>query len=1558
MSMKKTAFIFALIALGATVGRAGEIIGTIELNVSDVQLSRLNGYDVVKIPGGYQCEEPGRPDLPMAVQTISVPSGTQEASVEIISTEDIELPGEYVLVPAQPFFEIHGGTAPDWQSPDTSIYNLPGEYPLGLIDCSKVGDICGYKVVSLYTRPVHYIPYKKKLIIYKKITYKLTYDESGFGTIPTLSQLSVFGSLIKKMVSNPERVAEFQPVISSKGGKLPPGNHQYVIVTKSPMDAEFQRLASWKEAKGYTTKVVLIDSVYSWYTAGDNCTRLKAFITDAVNQWGALYVLLGGQGDPTSPEQNIIPTRFSKVDNSDYWRPCDMYYTDLDNDWNSSGYNFYGSIYDNVNLYSDVFVGRAPVYTLSQAQNFVDKVIRYEFNPPASMQGKLLLTSGWLNNSTFDNWGVRTSDTVGNRLPADWDKLKLYQKNGTLSRNALFDAINEGYEICNVVSHGDTNGLIWYPTPGGSHEMLLSSTDLNNIISNGDRAGFFISSSCLLAAWDLVSGGDCFAENLINKLNGGFCGAIGNSRPGILGIYYLGPTLELDTVYFHNMAMDTLFNHIGLNLAADKNALLPIVFNSSNPYRHAYRCNLFSFNLLGDPEMSLHINTENNITITCPDTVGLGIDTMDVSVFWADRPLNNAMVVLTVNGAQIDLKYTDQTGHAALRSNTSSTDDRVVVKIFVNRILMKTVNCLVIKPIKETTLRNICVVRQDINDRLVWSVGDSGLVKKITGCGDVTNVRILISGFDQTNWDFKGVSFADADNGWIVGYKNTGTDKYKGVILRTANGGDGWIIKYSTETDLFGNTPDSLTPFLKVKTVKYGINYRGYVSCGNGYILKLQIDGTWRVIRPPILDNGYISPWYNSLWTDPTAQYVWAGTDNRCLYAKSADGGDSWSFDAPPVFDTTYSWPANTYFNCHPQRANLAIWNKDYNNAYTGHNYGEIGQYANGNWSMHITAPSPTWVYGLDSLRLCGSEGFVCDHQGNEIFFEARTTLYDIASWRGTQQGNVNFVPYSCAVGSNGRIIFEEPFFFFLDFNGAAMPGNQQVTVCFGTGGSSDEGLYVYDIYRSSSEIDYGDLIGTIHPTGAGNYAYVDNTVQYSTPYHYWIRPVMLNGRGKWFYMGSATPSGLSSFPLPPSPTNVVAIDNPGDDGNIINLSWPPVSGATGYLIGRKKNEEYSYQPFAQTLSCEYIDNYVTNGEVYKYAVSSYATSDRFASSICQSNSVSPSDDNFPSQVAEPCGFYDNNEKVIHLTWQPSAEPNLGGYWVCPEPLGKFASELPPSGVPDDYHVEHSSPIDRTIYKYRVLDSYIGQTLGFAVTAMDRSGNIGPWSPTVNINTNVNTQSTSPLATAYNNGRKLLYDKDGNLHLVYNRGDSITYQKSWDDGYSWTKGECIGVGSYPCFAKDSKGGISAAWLHGTNIEYSYKHSPWIPPDTIPGQLPVMNASTPALAVGKGDTVFLAYIQYSHLPQDVGTLMCFRFPSDRFDSAHIAADTLALFAASGSPTITVDGRNVVHIAWRYNNDIFWTKRNANGTWYTSGNLTNSGEVSINPSLSYYGDVHLL
>ena len=131
-----------------------------------------------------------------------------------------------------------------------------------------------------------------------------------------------------------------------------------------------------------------------------------------------------------------------------------------------------------------------------------------------------------------------------------------------------------------------------------------------------------------------------------------------------------------------------------------------------------------------------------------------------------------------------------------------------------------------------------------------WIVGDSGLVLRYRGYErDIAQYPNLCA-FESTYarvlnpaHNLMSVSFAPNDDrkGWIVGYVNGGTDKWRGVIYKTIDGGVNWTYRYP---DI---APGEKIPCLKVQAINE--NYV-WVTCGNDYVLRT-IDGgvNWRISR-------------------------------------------------------------------------------------------------------------------------------------------------------------------------------------------------------------------------------------------------------------------------------------------------------------------------------------------------------------------------------------------------------------------------------------------------------------------------------------------------------------------------------------------------------------------------------------------------------------------------------------------------------------------------------------------------------------------------------------
>jgi len=127
------------------------------------------------------------------------------------------------------------------------------------------------------------------------------------------------------------------------------------------------------------------------------------------------------------------------------------------------------------------------------------------------------------------------------------------------------------------------------------------------------------------------------------------------------------------------------------------------------------------------------------------------------------------------------------------------------------------------------------ITKQPLPDGFTFlAVGDRGRVFKIDGVqGYVIDSMTPLSDM----YNFTGVSFAPYSYiGWIVGYRR---DNWRGVILKTTDGGNSWI------SQSYPPFPDNINiPFLDVWAVSENIVW---ISCAHGYVLRTTNGGrNWR----------------------------------------------------------------------------------------------------------------------------------------------------------------------------------------------------------------------------------------------------------------------------------------------------------------------------------------------------------------------------------------------------------------------------------------------------------------------------------------------------------------------------------------------------------------------------------------------------------------------------------------------------------------------------------------------------------------------------------------
>ena len=592
----------------------------LKFDPSQVIHRKVKNYDLVELKGYPSIKTPGKPGLPRVVKTFVIPSDAVPVKVEIVGMETEEIPGEFYVYPAHPDvplpmpgrkFELKE------YEPDKKVYNSNNPFPSYTVRLLGSGLKNGYRLVQVEIFPLKYIPAKKRLIMATDVKIRIVYEDGkNRGYVPCEKIREEAGNYIRNIVENPEDVERFAPRLKKTGSALlNPGNYEYVIITESPLDTVFQKLADWERKKGIPSKVVKVSWITSNYSGYDTPEKIRNFIIDAYNTWGTRYILLGGQGDDLNAGENIVPCRkayYIAVDNAPTDSiPSDLYYGDLDGTWDLDGDHVYGEYEDSVFLYTDVYVGRAPVLTPEQAQRFIDKVLTYEKNPPTDYLKKMMLPTAVLW-SDYDN--LPPQDSIARMTPAGWFDAKMYEQDGNLSEEAMIESLNVGYGMGHWEGHGNQYGIYMSGNP------FLSSEDADTL-HNQDKLGIAISIACWTGAWDSVPNGDCFAEHLINSPDGGLVAVMMNSRYGwgayVNGQYVPGPSEKLDTTFFSG-----IFDHgvyrVGDALAYAKDLWAPyawpesIEVDSSLDY---LRWCIYELNLLGDPEMPLWTDTPGNLDV-------------------------------------------------------------------------------------------------------------------------------------------------------------------------------------------------------------------------------------------------------------------------------------------------------------------------------------------------------------------------------------------------------------------------------------------------------------------------------------------------------------------------------------------------------------------------------------------------------------------------------------------------------------------------------------------------------------------------------------------------------------------------------------------------------------------------------------------------------------------------------------------------------------------------------------------------------------------------------
>ena len=662
------------------------------------------GWDRVAIEGLPSYGAPGHPVLPLRPCTILIPYGTEIEGVKVIPEQRVVLDGSYRVEPGATPVPLSRSYAAKPAKPDSAVYAKGS--PVPGVDHSAVSTQRkrGFELLVLALHPVQYVPATGELSYCKTIRVEVELrapvtTKAGQAPAETLP-LRPIPALLKELaaeVDNPEALDTYpaEPPAAPMSGAQPlptGGPYQYVVITAEAFKNAgttytLQDLCNARTAQGLNAVIVTVDGdcngdgvpdggIYANYSGlrpdgfSDQQTRIRNFIADAYSTWGTQYVLLAGDSDGAvvggETENEIIPTRYlyafaADGDHGDNI-PADIYYSCLDGSYDYNANGVYGESTDGVgggevDLFAEVYVGRAAIDSASEISNFVAKTLAYETDADSDWLRRVEMVGEYLGFGGVSDFAASSMDeiregtsnhgytTVGfedSRYAGLFDVATLYDRDypgNDWPSSEIISIINLGVHGVNHLGHGANNWLM--------------KMDRGNVLNDLTNTQYFIgySQACYSGSFDDWSAYgpfvsyDCVVEHFSLDPHG--CAAfVADSRYG-WGSYNStnGPSQHFDREFWDAILEERLFE---LGRANSDSKADQAWYVSSNLVGRwcAYELNLF-----GDPALRFRAVSSAGVVYMDRDCYGVPgpveVTVLDVDLDLDPGAVDTAQVSLT-----------------------------------------------------------------------------------------------------------------------------------------------------------------------------------------------------------------------------------------------------------------------------------------------------------------------------------------------------------------------------------------------------------------------------------------------------------------------------------------------------------------------------------------------------------------------------------------------------------------------------------------------------------------------------------------------------------------------------------------------------------------------------------------------------------------------------------------------------------------------------------------------------------------------------------------------
>jgi hypothetical protein len=602
----------------------------ISLSVPAIALNSitLNGqvYQTVSLPEGdhvfaAELAEEGKPDLPVLTTMLAIPD---QAGIQLdVSFSGYDSIENIDVAPVQPSPSDASPNDPIPFTLDQQTYSSDAFYPGDLATADDPVIMRDVRGVALSINPVQYNPVKKELRVYRDLAISVSYG--GVPVNPKTTRTPYlsegFYPMYKSMFANFDQM--FSGAEVKRGG--------YLIICRPPLVDSLKALAMWKHQKGYTTRIVPTTEINS--NGAPTAAQIFTYLQTAYHTWEVPpeYVMLVGDVDGT---WSVADYPYSNGNTY----PSDQHYSQVD-----------GS-----DFLPDIFVSRLSVDAMSQLRIAVSKIFKYEKTP------RMIDAAHWTRGFAcgYNLW-------PGMRYTTLWVR-ELALHNGFSQVDTVYGTgPDPSPAVIAIMNTGP--GMIWYRGEGGVDGWWGVGYRIAqlNAMPNNQNLGVCTPMTCGLGDF---SANECFGETWIRM---GFSVDSLKGGPAFYGVsdHFTNTKWNNPIMigYFFGIFGSNIYHFAAAAVAGKLQDYRTFPQNRQVEVQQYFN----TYNMQGDPELELRTKIPILLNVTHPDTLGFGLNYIDINVVdTAGNPINQAYVTLVKMADTTEELYsigkTDENGNIEL----------------------------------------------------------------------------------------------------------------------------------------------------------------------------------------------------------------------------------------------------------------------------------------------------------------------------------------------------------------------------------------------------------------------------------------------------------------------------------------------------------------------------------------------------------------------------------------------------------------------------------------------------------------------------------------------------------------------------------------------------------------------------------------------------------------------------------------------------------------------------------------------------------------------------